>query len=83
MADEADDLIERFWSNVDRMGFFCRRPSWRAQPDIKCKFCGATGGLRWREVDGSWQLQEKEHPGNRYVQHVCQTSADGFEDEPL
>lgn len=85
MGDEADRLIDLFWKGIDvRAGRgFARRPSWQGHPDPKCTYCGQSEGLRWKETENGWRLHEKEHPGNQYVQHVCPTTADGFEDEPL
>lgn len=85
MGDEADRLLDLFWNQVDRrLGHVLpARKTWHVPTDPKCSHCGKTGGLRWKETEYGWRLHEKEHPGNRYVEHRCPTTADGFEDEPL
>lgn len=46
-----------------------------------CKSCGSTA-VHWRLFDGYYKLadDQRQHPGNRYIKHVCPTTADGFGD---
>ena len=53
----------------------------REQNAAKCDTCGSKA-VHWRLFDGSYKLadDQRQHPGNRYVQHRCPTSAAGFEE---
>ena len=53
----------------------------REQNAAKCDICGSKA-VHWRLFDGSYKLadDQRQHPGNRYVQHRCPTSAAGFEE---
>ncbi len=76
MGDMADYYIEQAiaggeWFHAPRA----------PRPKPVCDICHATT-VRWRLFDGDYKLadDQRQHPGNRYVQHVCPTSADGFGD---
>lgn len=62
-------------------------PKWSTPKEprhITCNRCGSAE-VHWRMTADGWRLydDEREHPGNRYVQHNCrQPNPDGFEDEP-
>ena len=47
-------------------------PPVRERNATACKFCGNTD-VHWRETSAGWRLYENErqHPGNRYVEHDC------------
>lgn len=84
MGDMADYYIEQgldqgwFWSNP-RPG-----PNARRKPRAPaCRLCGESR-VHWRLFDGEYKLadDQRQHPGNCYVQHCCPTSADGFGDVP-
>ncbi len=48
---------------------------------VTCAICGKTN-LKWRAKGEGWVLVEntRVHPGNYKPEHLCQTSADGFEE---
>ena len=73
MVDIADDMI----GGIPCYGHLIRRDR-----PVTCAQCGATN-LKWRWVEGDkWILvhNERVHPGNYKPEHVCPTSADGFEE---
>lgn len=78
MGDIADDYIQRMIERGPRL-------TMRERNTTACKLCGSID-VHWRETSDGWRLYENErqHPGNRYVEHDCtpQPTADGFEDEP-
>lgn len=78
MGDIADDHIQRMIERGPRLPL-------RECNATACKLCGSTD-VHWRETSAGWRLYENErqHPGNRYVEHDCtpEPTADGFEDEP-
>ena len=53
----------------------------REQNTATCNACGSKA-VHWRIFAGDYKLadDQRQHPGNRYVQHVCPTTADGFGD---
>lgn len=57
----------------------CKTPAAPKKP--MCNVCGAKT-THWRLFNGDYKLadDQRQHPGNRYIPHVCQTSADGFGD---
>jgi len=46
-----------------------------------CTHCGCKT-VHWRLFGGAYRLSddERQHPGNRYVPHLCETTADGLGD---
>lgn len=54
-----------------------------APGDVRCKHCGAD--VHWRETEDGWRLydNERQHPGNRYIEHHCPTTPEGFDEEPV
>lgn len=76
MGDMADYYVDRM---VDRGCWFHAPRAPRPKP--VCSMCHATT-VHWRLFDGDYKLadDQRQHPGNRYVQHVCPTTADGFGD---
>ena len=87
MGDMADYFIALALDAGE--GFTSRRrarayhPRARERNAAKCNICGSTD-VHWRLFEGDYKLadNQRQHPGNRYVQHHCPTSAAGFEDEP-
>ena len=77
MGDIADDhynqMVER---SIGAWGI--RRPK-ATKPT--CTHCGCKT-VHWRLFDGAYKLADdaRQHPGNRYVPHLCQTTADGLGD---
>jgi len=57
----------------------------RERNTTACKFCGNTH-VHWRDTSDGWRLYENErqHPGNRYIEHNCSSTKDmnteGFDD---
>ena len=62
------------------MRAFRTLPINRTEP-VTCKLCGATN-LKWRAKGEGWVLVEntRVNHGNYKPEHVCPTSADGFEE---
>lgn len=75
MGDIADEHIDRMMD----LGWGYRLPKTPKKP--VCSICHAKT-VHWRLFDGEYKLadDQRQHPGNRYVQHTCPTSADGFGD---
>ena len=83
IADWTNDCMQEAypsWVPVGRP----RQPR-RERNVTVCKTCGSAD-VHWRETDAGWRLydNQRQHPGNRYVEHDCtpEPTADGFEDEP-
>lgn len=53
----------------------------REKHQTHCQLCGSDD-VHWRQDNEGWRMydNEKQHPGNRYILHLCPTSAEGFED---
>lgn len=63
-----------------------RRPDTRTRMErnqTNCKHCDAA--VHWRETEDGWRLydNERQHPGNRYIEHHCPTTPEGFDEEPV
>ncbi len=72
-GDDLDDVVE-YMSRQGRNG---PKRARNGRSSLRCNRCGKTG-LNWQQVKGSkWRLHDGREP------HVCQTSADGFDDEPI
>ena len=76
MGEMADYYINQ---SLDA-GFWFHSPR-EPRPKPVCGFCGSHD-VHWRIFAGDYKLadDQRQHPGNRYVQHVCPTTADGFGD---
>ena len=68
----------------ERRGYYgprysCDLPQAPKKP--ACKACGSKA-VHWRLFDGNYALadDQRQRPGNRYIKHVCPTTADGFGD---
>lgn len=81
MGDIADDHLDQMLADDSWAMALPRRRLAREKNQAKCAACGSTD-VHWRNRGDGWKLHENErhHPGNFYPQHLCQTSAEGFED---
>jgi hypothetical protein len=75
-----------FDDNEDRIVYGGYRMPRRERNRTVCKECGSAD-VHWREVAQGWRLfdNQRQHPGNRFVEHTCAHAApntDGFEDVP-
>ncbi len=77
MGEIADDCFDRAMEEeMDVDGEYARRMYSRPRP-VTCNRCGKTN-LKWR--DGVLIENERVHPGNYKPEHLCPTTADGFEE---
>lgn len=86
MGEMADFYIDQMqdaygWSPVGTRRRDTRTRMERNQTN--CKHCGAD--VHWRETEDGWRLydNERQHPGNRYIEHHCPTTPEGFDEEPV
>lgn len=77
MGEIADEHVERM---LDR-GFSPGSWGFRRDAPVICAICGSAE-VHWRDFGGAMKLadDQRQQPGNRYVHHLCATSADGFGD---
>lgn len=86
MGEMADFYVDQMqdaygWSPVGTRRRDTRTRMERNQTN--CKHCRAD--VHWRETEDGWRLydNERQHPGNRYIEHHCPTTPEGFDEEPV
>ena len=83
MGDMADYYVGLGLANGENpyAGYSRREAPHREPKSIRCNRCCSTE-VRWVLCNGRYVLfdRQRAHPGNRFIQHLCPTSADSFGD---